>query len=608
MGIGSSTTISKTTQEQEDLKWLGERFPYGDEELRLLYRAHQRLLSSSLSSSSASSSSQNKGMTGSSASSSSSLLSSSSPSSSPPPPSSSRSFLQDWAVECMRIVQDSYELKVPPIPNRTTMTQQQQQLPTKDEYEERRALIQMMEEYILDGTDIGNTLYLVSCVAPGDVSIYHCYEQQQEQEQQVTTTTTTNTTTNNNNNTTTKTTTTQQPQMVDEFTRKARLEHLFEGLSSMGRRGAKHSLTVLFDAVYHQQQQQQQTQQYKQQQSLEESSCTTTADAATADTTTTTTSTWDPSSSSSSSTGDGGGGSSSSSSSKSIPAGPLIEMGYRLALATGFLQALQAKEKNNHQRKLQQQKQQQQQYPQEGESQHHVHFATTTITTTMDEAPLQQRTQDADDDNDDDNKDEEKDLDLLTWASQQLLPQFIPTSNFVHGLQPLTYSLIQKTKTSKRDRHGNNNIWMTTTTTQSKTQSLDNDNNDDDNDHDDLSTTATIELRNVLEWSEYITPLFASILPTFLFHILFWGRPYPPTRTAFEFPNHRHHHDDCNNNKNKNNKNDTECDDKEESKSSSKEEPHFGLSTTIICFGMYIIITNGIIFSIVHIRNRWSFF
>ncbi|KAL7578797.1 hypothetical protein ACA910_016020 [Epithemia clementina (nom. ined.)] len=301
--------------------------------------------------------------------------------------------------------------------------------------DERRALIQIMEEYILDGTHVGNTLYQVACVIPGDVggSIYP-------------TTTTTSTSSSQD-----QAQPQPQPQPVDEYTRKARLERLFEGLSNMGRRGAKHALTVLFDAVYHQQQQEQQQQQ---------------------------------SSSSSSSTSHNP----LDPPPRSIPPGPFVELGYRLALATGFMQAIQAIEKK---------KQHQQQQQSEVEAV--------------------------------DNDDSNDEMDLVTIASKQVLKQFTPklatkslkknrdTNNIDMGLAPMVHSLTQQTKT-RLNREGiltqNQKEW-----------------NDTD--------PATVELTDVLEWSEAVAPLFASILPTFLFHILFWGRPFPPTRTSFEFPNHR---------------------------------------------------------------------
>ncbi len=45
MGIGYSTPSPKLTQEQQDVKYLGERMPFGDEELRHVYRVYQAMKS-----------------------------------------------------------------------------------------------------------------------------------------------------------------------------------------------------------------------------------------------------------------------------------------------------------------------------------------------------------------------------------------------------------------------------------------------------------------------------------------------------------------------------------------------------------------------------------
>jgi hypothetical protein len=46
-----------------------------------------------------------------------------------------------------------------------------------------------------------------------------------------------------------------------------------------------------------------------------------------------------------------------------------------------------------------------------------------------------------------------------------------------------------------------------------------------------------VELEDILEWSESVAPLFASILPTFFHHIIFPNTPFPSgSRTAFAIP------------------------------------------------------------------------
>ena len=45
-----------------------------------------------------------------------------------------------------------------------------------------------------------------------------------------------------------------------------------------------------------------------------------------------------------------------------------------------------------------------------------------------------------------------------------------------------------------------------------------------------------VELEDVLDWIDGVAPLFASVLPTFFHELLFSGKAYPPSRTAFEYP------------------------------------------------------------------------
>ena len=425
--MGTTSSSTALSNEQADLKWLAERFPYGDAELRHLYRAYQRLLVAYTAVDNDTTSNGNTA------------------------PPTSRSFLQDWAVECMMGI-DVYEAErdgsspsrkqqKQPRQDTTTTSSSPNTISTKAQ-DERRALIQMVEEFILDGTHVGNSLFQVACVAPGDLPLYSTIPTDHGSGDSPSSTA----------NPAGQSSSSSPPQQqqpaswsgpVDEYTRKARLEHLFEGMANMARRGSKHALQVLFDAVHLQQQQQQQRQ---------PSSTTTTA-----------TST------------------SPQSVDRSIPAAPLVEMGYRLALATGFLQAVQALEKKKNIQNMN----------------HNTSVIYEDVVN--------------------DGKDEEDEIDLLTIASKDLLKQFAPSSDFRTGLIPMAHSLTEKTKT-RLNRHGiltqNQAGWK-----------------DDD--------PATIEMTDVVEWSEVVAPLFAAILPTFLFHVLFWGRPHPPTRTPFEFPNHR---------------------------------------------------------------------
>ena len=47
---------------------------------------------------------------------------------------------------------------------------------------------------------------------------------------------------------------------------------------------------------------------------------------------------------------------------------------------------------------------------------------------------------------------------------------------------------------------------------------------------------SVVDLADVMEWAEQVAPLFASSLSTFSHLVFFPNRPYPPTRTSFDFP------------------------------------------------------------------------
>jgi hypothetical protein len=49
-----------------------------------------------------------------------------------------------------------------------------------------------------------------------------------------------------------------------------------------------------------------------------------------------------------------------------------------------------------------------------------------------------------------------------------------------------------------------------------------------------------VDEEDVQEWAEQVAPLFASSLDTFTHMIFFPNRPYPPTRTSFDFPSLSH--------------------------------------------------------------------
>jgi len=203
-----------------------------------------------------------------------------------------------------------------------------------------------------------------------------------------------------------------------------------EGFASMGRRGAKQAMTALFNAV------------------LDQTKPSSTASSATA----------------------------GESDAPSIHSRDFVEWGYRFSLATGFLQEVQALEKQST-------------------THENGHGNVETVK---------------------EEEEEDTSKDLLAQAAV-LIKEFVPSKKDISdGLKPMAQSLTEKAK-SRLNRYG--------ILTQGDTW------NDSD--------PPTIELQDVLEWTEAVAPLFASILPTFLFHVLFWGRAFPPTKTAFEFPNHK---------------------------------------------------------------------
>lgn len=59
---------------------------------------------------------------------------------------------------------------------------------------------------------------------------------------------------------------------------------------------------------------------------------------------------------------------------------------------------------------------------------------------------------------------------------------------------------------------------------------------DPENFGDDDGPSDQVEIQDILEWSDAVAPLFASILPAFFHRILFPNKTYRPTYTAFEFP------------------------------------------------------------------------
>ena len=166
--MGNSTSAEKSlTQEQKDIRYLGDRMPFGDAELRRLCRCYTAVEQQLLS------------------------------------PHERASFLSDFAVHAL----DDANA-------------------TQEERDERALLIQVLEAKILP-LGFGDKLYATAFLKPGETSIYEDPERF----------------TNNNNDDNNNTQKTAAD--VDDYTRMARLEQFFDGLSNCGRRGTKHAVKVL---------------------------------------------------------------------------------------------------------------------------------------------------------------------------------------------------------------------------------------------------------------------------------------------------------------------------------------------------------------------------
>jgi hypothetical protein len=58
----------------------------------------------------------------------------------------------------------------------------------------------------------------------------------------------------------------------------------------------------------------------------------------------------------------------------------------------------------------------------------------------------------------------------------------------------------------------------------------------EEDDADPLLQKGMVKLEDCLEWVDSVAPVFGFILPTFLHHALFFGKPLPTGRTDFDFP------------------------------------------------------------------------
>jgi hypothetical protein len=317
-----TTTSAVLTPEQNDLAFLGERFPFGNAEFKHLYRAYHAIQAL--------------------------------------PPTEHSSFLVEWAVACT----DSSPGIAAAI---NTADESIDELRA-----ERQTLLQAVEQNILP-PNFGNRLYETAFLVAGDASLYASCE--------------------------TKSTT--GPEVTDAYTHRARLERFFQGLSDSGRRGTKAAMTVLFGVC----------------QAVQVESVATSNNVKTTTIRT-----------------------------RRVRATEFVDMGYRLALATAFLQAADTPDGSADMAAF-------------------LKFALVANDATLQALASS----------------------IVEWGKRRL-------ERAALGLA-----------TSKEDEDPN-------------------------------LQQGFVELEDILEWASEVAPVFASILPTFTFHIFFPGRSNPPSRTAFDFP------------------------------------------------------------------------
>lgn len=126
-------------------------------------------------------------------------------------------FLQDWAVQAtLHSHRQGWKKRA-----QQQEEGEEERMQREARAQERRMLLQVVEAQILQ-PDVGNTLYRVTCSVEGDVLLYPTEK----------------------SDTTTPTTT-----VVDEFTRRTRLEQTFAGFTRMGRKGAMAATQTIFDMV-----------------------------------------------------------------------------------------------------------------------------------------------------------------------------------------------------------------------------------------------------------------------------------------------------------------------------------------------------------------------
>jgi hypothetical protein len=199
MGVSSSTS-SGGSQLQKDIKYLGDRFPFGDDELLLVYCAYQRLINNDLDSYKpfGDDGDQQEQMK---------------------QQPRRFSFLMDIAMVSLEEHVKGQQRKRPSQRATSISTEFVIYNPTQ-QLEERRLLMEVVEEKILP-PEFGNTLYRQCFLRPGDKSEYDQDDHSNVVASSV------------------------PDDSIDEYTRIARLEKFFEGLSDGTRRGSKASIQCM---------------------------------------------------------------------------------------------------------------------------------------------------------------------------------------------------------------------------------------------------------------------------------------------------------------------------------------------------------------------------
>jgi hypothetical protein len=199
----SSSTHRGGSQRQKDIKCLGDRFPFGDEELLLVYCAYQRLFNNDLDTF------KPVGDNG--------------DQQEEPQQPRRVSFLTDFALVALEEHANG-QLRKRPSQRATSISTEFIIYNPVQQFEERRLLLETVEEKILP-PGFGNTLYRQCFLRPGDKSIY-------DQDY-------------NSSSSSNDVACAAIEDSVDEYARMARLEKFFEGLSDGTRRGSKASVQCM---------------------------------------------------------------------------------------------------------------------------------------------------------------------------------------------------------------------------------------------------------------------------------------------------------------------------------------------------------------------------